>query len=189
VWRNSWTTGRSALTADIAKWSNRGLMTNHLTRLVGIILCWALAASAQQHGAAVQVTIAGGANAGTYSLKDSRSCQIDTPKGQRSRTLHAAVSDAAKVANPKTLGNAIFEIPLGTAGSASGLLDIDLIFGEPDKVAADYYVTTVSQNGKQGSGTVTFQERGGGVRLTFQAQTTKGVKFEGVLECFDARTK
>jgi hypothetical protein len=111
-------------------------------------------------GAAVTVTIASGPNAGVYSLKDPRACVIEPQKGTHPRTLKAAVSDAAKVANPKMLGSAVFEIPLATTGAASPLLDIDLICGEPDNVGADYYVTSISETSKTGRGTVTVKERG-----------------------------
>jgi hypothetical protein len=40
-----------------------------------------------------------------------------------------------------------------------------------------------------GTGTVTVAERGATATLNFQAQTDKGVKFEGVLECHSIRTK
>jgi hypothetical protein len=134
-------------------------------------------------GASVTVTIATGPNAGTYALKDPRGCVIEPKKGTHPRTLKAAVSDASKVANPKALGNAIFELPLTGSSAPSPLLDIDLIFGEPDNVAADYYVTTISETSKTGTGTVTIDEKAGAVTVKFQAQTAKGVKFQGVLEC------
>jgi hypothetical protein len=85
------------------------------------------------------------------------------------------------------LGSAIFEIPLA-AKYPSTLIDIDLIFGEPDRVAADYYVTTLDDS-KMGSGTVTVAESGATATLTFQAQTDKGIKLEGVLECHAVRAK
>jgi hypothetical protein len=141
----------------------------------------------QTTGATVKVTIAGGPNAGTYTLQGPVPCMIERQQGERPRTLKAAVAEAAKVANPKTLGNAIFEIPL-VAKYPSPLIDIDLIFGEPDNVAADYYVTTLAET-KMGSGNVTVAERGATATLTFQAQTDKGVKFEGVLECHAIRAK
>ena len=140
-----------------------------------------------QARSSVKVTIANGPNAGTYTLQSPVACVIEPQQGQRPRTLKAAVGEPAKVANPKTLGNAIFEIPL-VAKYPSPLIDIDLMFGEPDKVAADYYVTTVADE-KMGSGTVTVAERGATATLNFQAQTDKGVKFEGVLECHAIRTK
>jgi hypothetical protein len=141
----------------------------------------------QTKGASVKVTIAGGPNAGTYTLQSPVPCVIEPQQGQRPRILKVAVGEAAKVANPKTLGSAIFEIPLA-ANYPSPLIDIDLIFGEPDKVAADYYVTTLD-NAKMGSGTVTVAERATTATLTFQAQTDKGVKFDGVLECYTIRAK
>jgi hypothetical protein len=141
----------------------------------------------QATGATVKVTIAGGPNAGTYTLQSPQPCVIEPQQGERPRTLKAAVGEPAKVANPKTLGNAIFEIPLA-AKYPSPLVDIDLMFGEPTRVAADYYVTTLGDE-KMGTGTVTVAERGATATLNFQAQTDKGVKFEGVLECHSIRTK
>jgi hypothetical protein len=49
-------------------------------------------------------------------------------------------------------------------------------------------VTTLEDE-KMGSGTVTVAERGATATLNFQAQTDKGVKFEGVLECHSIRAK
>jgi hypothetical protein len=141
----------------------------------------------QTKGASVKVTIAGGPNSGTYTLQSPVPCVIESQQGQRPRTLKVAVGEAAKVANPKTLGSAIFEIPLA-AKYPSPLIDIDLIFGEPDKVAADYYVTTL-EDPKMGSGTVTVAERGATATLNFQAQTDTGIRFEGVLECHAIRAR
>jgi hypothetical protein len=156
---------------------------------VSVLLALVLVGSVvgQTTGATVKVTIVGGPNAGTYTLHGQVPCMIERQQGERPRTLKAAVAEPAKVANPKTLGNALFEIPL-VATYPSRLIDIDLIFGELDRVAADYYVTTLDDE-KMGSGTVTVAERGASATLTFQAQTDKGVTFEGVLECHAIRVK
>jgi hypothetical protein len=152
-----------------------------------LLLVLSRSAFGQANGATVKVTIAGGPNAGTYTLQSPLPCVIEPQQGQRPRALKAAVAEAAKVANPKTLGSAIFEIPLA-AKYPSTLIDIDLIFGEPDRVAADYYVTTLG-DAKMGNGSVTVAERGATATLSFQAQTDKGIKFEGVLECHAVRAK
>ena len=143
------------------------------------VLCGSL--HGQGKGASVKATIANGPNAGTYALQAPVPCVVEAQKGERPRTLKVAVGESAKVANPKLLGNAIFEIPL-TGKYPSPIVDIDLMFGEPTRVAADYYVTTL-EDPKTGSGTVTVVERGTTATLTFQAETDKGVKFSGVLEC------
>lgn len=152
-----------------------------------LLTCCACQVAAAQ-GAAVTVTIANGPNAGTYALKDPRACVIEPQKGSHPRTLKATVSDAAKVANHKLLGNVIFEIPLSAAKGPSSLLDIDLIFGEPDNVAADYYVTSIAEDSKTGHGTVTVTEQGTAASMTFQAETAKGVKFQGRLDCAKVKT-
>lgn len=158
-----------------------------LTSGLALLACL-VASSAAAQGATVTVTIASGPNAGSYSLKDPRACVMEPSRGTQSRTLKATVSDSAKVANPKMLGNVIFEIPLAASGVPSPLLDIDLIFGEPDNVAADYYVTTISEDSKTGRGTVTVNDKGATASLTFQAETAKGVKFQGRLDCAKVRS-
>jgi hypothetical protein len=155
--------------------------------LVFIPLALVRSVLGQTTGASVKVTISGGPNAGTYALQTPVGCVIEPQQGTRPRTLKAAVGEPAKVANPKTLGSAIFEIPL-VAKYPSSLIDIDLIFGEPSNVAADYYVTTLD-DAKMGSGTVTVVERGATATLNFQAQTDEGVKFAGVLECHSFRAR
>lgn len=141
---------------------------------------------AQQHGASVKVSIASGPNAGSYTVEGQQPCEIDPSTAKQPRTLKAAVGDPAKVANHRVVGNALFEISLSGAGPLTAI-DIDIIFGEPDNVAADYYVTTLPANEQQGSGIATFKEHGSSATLTFQAQTAKGVRFEGTLECYAIR--
>ncbi len=150
-----------------------------------LLACLQAPTFGQVKGSSVKATIAGGPNAGTYTLESSEPCEIQAATGQGARILKVAVGEVAKLANPKTLGIAIFEIPLA-ATYPSPAIDITLAFGPIDNPVADYYVMTLTDE-KEGIGTVTVTERGATATLSFQAETAEGVKFQGVLECHEVR--
>jgi hypothetical protein len=128
----------------------------------------------------VEITITGGQNPGKY--------QASSDKGGCSAGLAGPGSFGNQLSDPKNKDPKAFNslqlvVPdAKKAASGTGEFMITVGFGPLMSRSATYTVDT-TKGKKNGSGTVTVDDKGSTAKVKFSASTPEGVKLEGTIDC------
>ena len=132
------------------------------------------------------VTVAGGAHAGTYFLRNVESpCEITRENAPRPKHEFDVMVGGRAPSNDSTkLTVLLLTIPDADVKGANTSFSATIIFGDVGH-GTRYEVETRPGHESSGSGTVSLASRGQDATITFEATSANGVAYKGTMLCVD----